>query len=88
VTGCALLEGRVVHIPDVETDQDYSFHEGQRLGDFRSLLGVPMSRQGLPIGVITLIRTKPRAFTDKQIELAITFADQAAIAILNARLFE
>jgi two-component system NtrC family sensor kinase len=87
-TGRALLEGSVVHIPDVETDQDYAFRDAQRLGDFRSVLGVPMLRQGLPIGVITLIRSEPRAFTDKQIELATTFADQAAIAIQNVRLFD
>jgi two-component system, NtrC family, sensor kinase len=87
-TGRALLEGIVVHIPDVETDPDYTFREGQRLGDFRSLLGVPMLRERIPIGVIALTRTEPRAFTDKQIELAITFADQAAIAIENVRLFD
>lgn len=86
-TGRALLEARVVHIPDVETDHDYSFDEGQRLGNFRALLGVPMLHQGLPIGVITLIRTEPRAFSVRQIELARTFADQAAIAIQNVRLF-
>jgi GAF domain-containing protein len=87
-TGRALLEGVVVHIPDVETDRDYTFREGQRLGDFRSLLGVPMLREGVPMGVITLTRTEPRPFTSKQIELAITFADQAAIAIHNVRLFD
>jgi signal transduction histidine kinase len=87
-TGRTLLEGSVVHIPDVEKDQDYTFREGQRLGNFRSLLGVPMLWQGMPIGVITLIRSELRAFTDKQIELAATFAAQATIAIQNARLFE
>jgi len=87
-TGRALLEGVVVHIPDVDKDQDYTFRAGQRLGDFRSLLGVPMLREGVPMGVITLTRTEPRPFTEKQIELAITFADQAAIAIHNVRLFD
>jgi two-component system NtrC family sensor kinase len=87
-TGRALLEGVVVHIPDVEADPDYTFREGQRLGDFRSLLGVPMLRERIPVGVLTLTRTEPRAFSDKQIELVITFADQAAIAIENVRLFD
>ena len=85
--GRALLGGEVVHIPDVDADPDYTF-EGRRLGDFRSVLGVPMLREGAPIGVIVLTRSEARPFTNKQIELAMTFADQAAIAIENARLFD
>jgi two-component system NtrC family sensor kinase len=87
-TGRALLEGVVIHIPDVAADTDYNFSEAQRLGDFRSLLGVPMMREGAPVGVIVLTRSEARPFTDKQIELATTFADQAAIAIENVRLFD
>jgi two-component system NtrC family sensor kinase len=86
--GRALLEGVVIHIPDVEADTDYTFTEGQRLGGFRSVLGVPMLRERVPIGVIILTRSEARSFTDKQIELATTFTDQAAIAIENARLFD
>jgi GAF domain-containing protein len=86
--GRALLEGRVVHIPDVLADPEYTYLKGQRLGDYRTVLTVPMLREGIPIGVLSLTRTEVRPFTTKQIELATTFADQAAIAIENVRLFD
>jgi two-component system, NtrC family, sensor kinase len=88
LTGRALLERRVIHIPDVLNDPDYTWAKAQELGGFRTVLGVPMLREGVPVGVLALTRSEVRPFTDKQIELVTTFADQAAIAIENVRLFD
>jgi class 3 adenylate cyclase len=86
LTGRALLEHRAIHIPDVLNDPDYTWAKAQELGGFRTVLGVPMLREGVPMGVLSLTRCQVRPFTDKQIELVTTFADQAAIAIENVRL--
>jgi signal transduction histidine kinase len=87
-TGRAALEGKTVHIPDVLADPEYTLTEAQKLAGYRSLLAVPLMREGGPVGVLVMARIAQRPFTPKQIELASTFADQAVIAIENVRLFD
>jgi GAF domain-containing protein len=82
------LDVALVHIPDVLADPEYTWHEGQRLAGFRAMLGVPLLREGSCVGVMAMTRATPQPFTNGQMELATTFADQAVIAIENVRLFE
>jgi len=88
VFGRVLLECKPVQVVDVLADPEYAMHEPQKRAGYRTVLGVPLLREGVPIGLLNVIRTSVRAFTDKQIELVTTFADQAAIAIENVRLFD
>ena len=88
VSGRALLECRPVQIVDVLTDVEYTLHDVQKIGNFRTGLGIPLLREGVPIGVLVLTRSEPQPFTEKQIDLLTTFADQAVIAIENVRLFD
>ena len=86
--GRAFLTGELVHLPDVLADPEYTFVEAPTIGQFRSALGVPLIRQGQVEGVFALARPEPGGFTDREIELVRSFADQALIAIENVRLFD
>jgi len=88
VVGRALLEGRIVQVPDVLADPEYTWTEAQERTGFRSVLAVPLLREAHPIGALVLARSVTKPFTDKQVEVVTTFADQAVIAIENVRLFD
>ena len=88
IIGRAFLEGKTIHTPDVLADAEYTALNYQSRGNYRSCLGVPLLRDSETLGVFFLTRSDVRPFTEKQIELVSTFADQAVIAIENARLFE
>jgi signal transduction histidine kinase len=88
VAGRVLLEGKSIHIPDVQADPEYTMTAITRQGGFHTMLGIPLLREQTPIGVIILGRKTVRRFSDKQIEVVTTFADQAVIALENMRLFD
>jgi len=90
VAGRALMTGKTVHVHDVLADPEYArlYLDAQKKVGHRATLAVPLLREGTPIGIVLLMRRSPQPFTDKQIELVETFADQAVIAIENVRLFD
>ena len=88
VTGRVVLQGNTVHVVDTKADAEIRLTVGSGFANVRTVLGVPMLREGTPTGVLILTRSNVEPFTDKQIELVNTFADQAAIAIENVRRFD
>jgi two-component system NtrC family sensor kinase len=87
ISGRALLDGKAVQVADVEADSEYTYQEQQKKSGYRTFLAVPLLRNGQPVVLLNLARTSVRPFTEKQIELVSTLADQAVIAIENVRLF-
>jgi signal transduction histidine kinase len=88
ITGRVFMDGQPVHVPDVQLDREYNFGSAPTIGDYRAVLAVPLMRDGAVEGVLLLGRPMPGPFSQRQIDLVQTFADQAVIAIENVRLFE
>jgi signal transduction histidine kinase len=88
IAGRTVIEKRTIHVPDIEADPEYKLQQSFRLGGWRSIIGVPLMREGVVIGTLALARVVKGPFTARQIELTESFADQAVIAIENSRLFE